>query len=207
MEEYKPNSYKYKNSQREEKKETDEKKVTSIVSGKTKTKKNDVRKFTNAFISEDVGDVKSYVFGDVLIPSLKKLIYDTIKYTMKMLLFSEVKGRKSGSASSPFVSYRNCFDERDPADRFSVASPKGRNVFDYDDIIFTSKGDAEATLMEMDNIIDAYGFVTVMDLYDLAGQTAPYTSNKYGWTSLRNAETIRVRDGYVIKLPRALPID
>ena len=42
---------------------------------------------------------------------------------------------------------------------------------------------------------------------DLVGVTGNYTDNKYGWTNIRNAEVVRVRDGYRIKLPRALPID
>ena len=30
---------------------------------------------------------------------------------------------------------------------------------------------------------------------------------KYGWTDIRNASVIRVRDGYMIKLPKALPLN
>ena len=58
----------------------------------------------------------------------------------------------------------------------------------------------------MDEIIDMYGRVSVADLYDLVGITGNYTDNNYGWTNLASAEPIRVRDGYVIKLPKAMPI-
>ena len=61
---------------------------------------------------------------------------------------------------------------------------------------------------QMLDIIERYGFVTVADVYDMADLTAPYTSNKYGWTNIRNAETMRLRDGgFVLKLPKAMPID
>lgn len=203
MEKYKPNSYAYKESKKEDKEDKEERKINAIVSKETKTKKNDVRKFKNAFISKDVGDVKSYVFGDVLIPSLKKLVYDAIKYTMEMLLFDKSKA----SNSSPFVSYRSYSSDFGSQDRFSNSNIRNTTSFNYDDIIFQTRSDGEATLMEMENIIDSYGIVSVSDLFDLAGQQAPYTSNKYGWTNLRNADVIRVREGYVIKLPRALPID
>ena len=56
----------------------------------------------------------------------------------------------------------------------------------------------------MDDLIETYGLVSVADFYDLVGVTGDYTDNKYGWTDLRNANVIRVRDGYMIKLPRAL---
>ena len=61
----------------------------------------------------------------------------------------------------------------------------------------------------MDDMIDRYGWATVLDLYESAdlGGSAPYTANKYGWTSLRSADIIKVRDGYVIKLPKAMPLD
>ena len=59
----------------------------------------------------------------------------------------------------------------------------------------------------MDDILEKYGMVSVADLYDLVGVTGNYTDNKYGWTNLSNAEIVRVRDGYQIKLPRARVLD
>ena len=41
----------------------------------------------------------------------------------------------------------------------------------------------------------------------LVGVSGNYTDNKYGWTDIRNASVIRVRDGYMIKLPKALPLN
>ena len=70
-----------------------------------------------------------------------------------------------------------------------------------------SEGEAEDVLSRMDELIDTYGVVSVADLYDLVGISCNYTDNKYGWTNLRNAEPVRVRDGYMLKLPKALPID
>ena len=56
--------------------------------------------------------------------------------------------------------------------------------------------------------MEAYGLVRVADFYDLVGVTGNYTDNKYGWTNIRSAEIVRLRDGgYVIKLPRAMQID
>ena len=59
----------------------------------------------------------------------------------------------------------------------------------------------------MDELIEHYGIVSVADLYDLVGITGSYTDNKYGWTDIRTAQVVRVRDGYKIKLPRAIPLD
>ena len=61
--------------------------------------------------------------------------------------------------------------------------------------------------MRMDELISSYRVVSVADFYDLAGITPEYTDNKYGWTDIRSANIVRVRDGYMIKLPRAVPLD
>ena len=60
--------------------------------------------------------------------------------------------------------------------------------------------------MRMDEIMEEYEIVRVADLYDLVGITGDFTDNKYGWTNIRNAEVVRVHDGYKIKMPRAIPI-
>ena len=60
----------------------------------------------------------------------------------------------------------------------------------------------------MDELIATYGVVRVADFYELVGVTGNYTDNKYGWTDIRNASVVRARDGgYIIKLPKAFPID
>ena len=59
----------------------------------------------------------------------------------------------------------------------------------------------------MDELLETYDIVSVADLYDLVGKTCNYTDNKYGWTNLRNAEPVRVRDGWLLKLPKAGPIN
>ena len=55
IDDLKPNSHVY-NEAKKEKELRAEKKVQKVVSGKVKTKKNEVRKFTNLLIS-DVGQV------------------------------------------------------------------------------------------------------------------------------------------------------
>jgi hypothetical protein len=57
----------------------------------------------------------------------------------------------------------------------------------------------------MEELVDQFEVVSVGDFYELAGVAAPnYTVNKYGWTSLRGAQVLRCRDGYIVKLPKAI---
>ena len=201
--EYKPNSNLSKErAAKEEKKE----KLKPVVSGPVKTKKKSgVHKFADIFISEDVSSVKSYIIMDVLVPAVKKAISDIVTNGIDMILYGgNGNGRKTTNAS--YVSY-NRFSSKDDRSRSSVSDARERNGYSYDDILFNTRGDAEDVLAQMDAAIDKYGVVTVADMYDLANLTGRYTDQRYGWTSLRSAEIVRVRDGYVIKLPKSMVID
>lgn len=201
-EEYKSNSHRSKEGKTEAL--TDRKRVEKVVHGRVRTKpKSGVSKITDVFISEDASNVKSYIVMDVLVPAVKKAISDIVRDGIDMILYGESRGRKSSSASG-YVSYRD-YSRSDDRDRFRDS--RSRSSYAHDDIILDSRGEAEEVLTRMDELIDTYGNVSVADLYDLVGKSSEYTDNKYGWTNIRNAEPIRVRDGYMLKLPKALPIN
>lgn len=204
MDDYKPNSHKSREMQQKQLPE-ERKKVDKVVTGIVKTKKkSEIKKFTDVFISEDISNVKTYLLTDVLVPAIKKLVTDIVTDGINMILNGGTsRGRKGSNAS--YVSYRQYSDSRDH-NRYDNES-RGRNGYNYDDIILESRGEAEDVLSRMDELIDMYGTVSVADLYDLVGKSCNYTDNKYGWTNIRNAEPIRVRDGYMLKLPKALPIN
>lgn len=198
MENYPSNSHKARE-------EVAEKKVEKVVSGKTSTKKKSgIRKLSDTFLSEDVGNVKSYIFSEVLLPAAKKLVSDIVTNGIDMLLYGEIKNKKGNSSK---VSYSRYYDDRRDRSR-DYRSPVVRNNFDYDEIIFETRGDAEAVLDAMYDILNQYKVVSVAELYDLASITTHnYTCNNYGWIDLRGSNVVRVRDGYILKLPRALAID
>ena len=204
MSDYKPNSHKYKT----DKKTTQpERKIESVVSGKVKTKKkSEMSKFKNAFISEDVSNVKDYIFMDVLIPAIKKVVSDMVRDGVDMILYGDTKGSNSKSGkSSTYVSYR----EYSSRDRERGRSTRAKTGYTFDDISFEYRGDAEKVLDRMEEIIDTFDSVSVADLYDLVGMSCEYTDNNYGWTELCDrASVIRTRDGsYMLKLPRACRLD
>ena len=200
---YQPNSHKFK----EEKKSnnTTDKKIEKVIKGTAKVKKkSELGKFKDIFISDDAKNVKQYVFLDVLVPAIKKAVSDIVTDGISMILYGETgHGKKSSTASR--VSYRSYYDDR--RDDRCYSENRTRTGYSYDDIILDSRGEAEEVLSRMDELIDTYSMVSVADLYDLIGVTGNYTDNKYGWTNIRNAEVVRVREGYLLKLPKALPIN
>ena len=197
MEEYKSNSHKSKELTKNE----PTKKVVKPIAKATTKKKN---KLAETFISEDASNIKSYILMDVLVPAIKKAVIDIVTDGISMLFYGDTShGNKRSSTSASYVSYNRYSDRDRRDDRTSY----GRSRYSYDDIILQSRGEAEEVLDRMSEMIDTYGIVSVADMYDLVGIATNYTDNKYGWTNLRNAEPIRVSNGYMLKLPKAGPID
>ena len=197
MENYPSNSHKARE-------EVAEKKVEKVVSGKTSTKKKSgIRKLSDTFLSEDVSNVKSYIFSEVLLPAAKKLVSDIVTNGTNMLLYGEIKNKKGNSSK---VSYSRYYDDRSRDYR----SPVVRNNFDYDEIIFETRGDAEAVLDAMYDILNQYKVVSVAELYDLAffKQKTAYGICLSDWSSdVCSSDLIAKAHGYILKLPRALAID
>ena len=200
MAEYTNNSFKAK----EEKKERTEKQAVVSKTPKTR-KKSEIRKAAGLLISEDASTVKDHLFQDVLIPTARDLIVHIIEDTVNIIFYGSTR-QKSGSGGR--IGYASRFDEvRDPRDR-DRDKRRDRTAIEYDDIIFDNRGDAEAVLANMDACLEQYGVVTVLDLFDFAGVTTHnYMADRYGWKNLSTAEVRRIRDGFIIDLPRAFPID
>ena len=182
-----------------------EKKIEKVIKGTAKTKKKtEISKFKDVFIAEDAKNVKSYIVMDVLIPAAKKAVSDIVTNGIDMILYGETGRTKKRTASSG-ISYRDYYSKKD--DRDYRSTTRTRTGYNYDDIVLETRVEAEEVLTRMDEIMDLYGLVTVADLHDLVGITGNYTDQKYGWTNIRSAEAVRVRDGYLLKLPKALPIN
>ena len=184
--------------------------MEKVVTGLAKPqKKSEIRKFTDVFIAEDTSNVKSYILQDVIIPAAKRILDDVIVGSLRMFLYGDRGGSGGGGRTNASkVSYRSYYERENDRRRESTPS-RVRSGFDCNNISFETRGDAEAVLNEMENCIEQYDMVSVADLYDLADVSITNPSaNRYGWTNLATAQIVRERDGgYIIKLPRALPLN
>lgn len=201
MDNYRPNSHKAKAETITAEKKANE--VKKVVKAPVKVKKkNELRKLSDIFIAEDASNVKSYVFMDVIVPAIKNALYDVVVDGIGMILGKSPRGSKQGGGLTERTSYGSFYNRgRD------YEAPRARTDFNIEGITFTTRGDAELVLDELFRELDKYGVVRVGDFYDLAGLSAPYTANDYGWTRLSSADVIRGRDGYYIKMPRPMPIE
>ena len=203
IKEYKPNSHKSKleAKQAEEKRE----KIAAVAKAKVVTKKKN--KLLCSFISDDAVSIKDYIVDEFLIPLVQKTICDIFEEIPKTIFYGKSGRRRSSNSDRvSYTKYSSRRDrDRDYRDR-DRDSYRRTDIFDSTDIIFDSRGEAEKVLAVMDEIMQEYEIVRVADLNDLAGVSCDFPANDYGWTNIRNARVVHVRDGWVIEMPRAVSI-
>lgn len=193
------NSNKFPDRQKDT--QIEKKKVDKVISGNVKTKKKSgLKQLANNMFAEDCESVKSYILMEVLLPTISDGVVDILKKSIDAIF-----GRKSNKSDSRAsrVSYRSYYDDANNRRDYDRA----RTRYDYNDIIFDTRGEAEEVLERMDELVDTYGNASVADFYDLVGVTGKYTDNKYGWKDIHTAKIVRVSgDGYMIKLPMVTPL-
>lgn len=195
MENYASNSHKSKETI-----SVNDKKIMPKANGTIK-KKSEAGKLAGLFVAGDIASAKSYIIEDVLIPTLKNAVSEMVRNGIDILLFGETRKSNNSRSAASRVSYTNYYNGCS-----SSRSSERSSVCNYDDIIFPSRGDAEVVLDGLNDIIQAYGFASVADLYELANITASnYTYANYGWTEIINVSPARVPEGYILRLPRVTP--
>lgn len=201
-----PNSHKYN-----EEKEL-EKRVPQVVTSEVKTRPRSLgRKFSDIFFDQDVGDIKSYLFIEVFVPAIKNLIMDIVNQGLGMKFYGNSRGYYSKPSNNqtqktPYGTfYRGGNGPQQPQNRPKPDYNRVSNTFD--DIILETKGEAIQVIDVLQEAINTYGQVTVADLYDAVGRSSSnFTDNSFGWFDLRTARPIRVRDGYLLDLPRPVSL-
>lgn len=202
MDEYKPNSDKAREA-------ASEKKVEKVTSGKTQThQKSEAQKLANSFIVDDLKNIARRILMEVLIPDLKKAISSTLKNGVDIALYGEVNPNQSGKKGvAEKVSYQGRYERESERNRNDYITNR-KNDYDYDDVSFEFREDAEAVLDSMYDLIDHFGIVSIADFYELAGiSTDNYTLNRYGWRNLSGSTVVNVRGEYRLKLPRPRPFN
>lgn len=188
-----------KESQQREKKD-------KVISGTVTVKKPSLgKKFANVFFGAEITDVKGYL-RDTLIQATKCMFLDGLS----MLFFNTPTGRMGSLMGRGNVQ---------PSFNYSYTSNRGQTVSNksqqqntstlpaYDEFNFNTKDDAETVLTSLIECINQYGKVSVNDLYDMVGMTAPWSDVYWGWTNLSSATTRRDYQGYRLVLPKPIRIN
>ncbi len=184
------------------------------LEGKVKTKRSLMKSVKDEFVNEDAPSIGNYILFDILFPALRDLVADIGHSTIDLAMGGRGYGRPRRSYNSydrrdSYISYNRMYDDRRPRRRDRDDDRYERNRSrDLDDLIFESRRDAEDCLERMIDRLERYGCVSVADLYDIIGETVfgDWTKDDWGWEDLSTARIRKVRDGWLLDLPRVRPI-
>jgi len=187
-----------------------EKKVEKVVSGGVIQRKKPLSKrFVETFIAASPAAVGSMVLWDVLIPLARDAAIDAGQEFVAGIFGGgsasgrrRVGSRSTLSSNSPTrVAYDKISTSIARKPERSVSN-RARTAHNFDDIVLETRVEAEEVIDQLFELVSKYGLASVADLYGLLGVTANYTDEKYGWTDLRGSKPVKVREGYLLDLPR-----
>lgn len=193
------------------------KKIEQVVSGEVSRRKKTLgRRFKEIFIGGDSKSVLNYIFMDVLVPQAKEMITEAASQGFEKLIYGDSRpgGRRIGprpSGPSGYTSYnRYAARGNNPIGR-SVREERLPTVQlraqEFDDILLATRIEADTVLERMFDCLRDFQSVSISDLYQMVGISGSYMDHKWGWVDLHGASVMRVRDGYILNLPKPQPLD
>jgi hypothetical protein len=186
------------------------KKIETVVTGEvTRRKKPLGKRFMETFVGGDINTVASYVVLQVLIPAAKDMMSDAVSQGIDRMLFGESRSPSRSHSSRPtgtngYVSYNRMSANkptRNGLDEFA-RRPERRSSHDFDEIILATRAEAEEVIDRLFDLVSQYEQATVADLLELVGVTSNHVDHKWGWTDIRGAGVTKIRNGYLLDLPK-----
>ena len=178
--------------------------IKKVVTGEVKTHKpSPFKRFKENFVEEDSSTVRQYIFFDVILPGIKNIIADSLINTINMLLFGEGKAKSNvkRTGSRSIIHYDKPSYRQESRPKRTISS-SAKSKHDFDEVIMESRGEAEEVLSQLVDLTVDYEEANLSDFYGLVGITPSYNDEKWGWRDLSASSVKRVRDGYIIDLPK-----
>lgn len=203
------------NSRRPARARDEPKQIERVVStGVVQRKTPATKRLTKHLFGDNPRSILEFVLEDVLRPAAKATIAEAVHGSTDRLVYGDSRGRggSRGYVSSPGHTPYNRISSsggRGRDDDRRDISRRARTRHDFGEIILKGRGEAEEVLDRLDDLAERYDAATVSDLYELVGVSSNYTDDKWGWTPqmLRSARPVRVREGFLLDLPKPEPID
>ena len=174
----------------------DKKEIVPVAKARVK-RESTARKVVGEIIREDARSVGETVLWDVIIPTVKNLISDTVTRGIESMLYGDSRPR-SRSNYSDYSGYSRPKGSRDrPAERRERRSARQAEP-ERNEIIFDSRSDANDVIDRMSDLIDQYGQASLADLNALIGASSHFIDDNWGWTDMGSFNVRQVRDGFML---------
>jgi hypothetical protein len=183
------------------------KEIKAVVSGAKKVKRPATRRFMDYLIAESPKAIAKKVLDEVVVPRVKAGIEQAFNEFLSGMLWNNSMNRPpSNLVSGPMlrgggVNY-NVISSQQSSLQQARQATVSQSSGNYQDLVLPNQEYAETLLANLIELMNTYRVVAVADLYELAGQTPAISDNSYGWMSLDTARISKVREGFLLELPR-----
>ena len=175
----------------------EKKEIVSVAKARVK-RETTAKKVVGEIIREDARSVGETVLWDVIIPTVKNLISDTVTRGIESMLYGGDSRPRSRSSYSDYSGYSRPKGTRDrPAERRERRSARHAEP-ERNEIIFDTRSDANDVIDRMSDLIDQYGQVSLADLNALIGASSNFIDDNWGWTDMGSFDVRQVRDGFML---------
>lgn len=160
----------------------------------------------NALFSENPKQLGSQIGKDVIIPRIKAGFEEALNSFLAGILWGNSANRPmSNLVRHPMLrgnltGYSQMSTQN--AQQLQARAPVQQSSGNYEDICVKELHDAEVLLAHIYDILNQYNVVCVGDLYEKAGIITAPSDSSFGWLSLQGAQISKIREGYVLELPR-----
>lgn len=184
-----------------------------IISGTAVQRKKTMgRKITETFTSDDAQGVGTYILLEVILPSVKDMVVDAGKQALDKIFYGNQATSRRSSSRPNHVGYNNMYKSNQGTTTLSsgggrTISQRARATHNWDEVILTDRGEAEDVLDSLGALIEQYDQASVADLYDFVGITGSFADEKWGWTDLRGASVSKIREGWLLNLPKCIELN
>lgn len=185
--------------------------VKPVVESPVSVRKKRNNKLLKLIFAQDFNDIKSGLIKEYVEPKAKDLSWsfiqagiDLVTNAFRMMVYEDYKPVDRGKLPAERYSYSNYYSYPYSQPYANRPAPTMASELNYDEFTYSSRGEAEAVLTELKNLIARCRCATVLDLYNLSNvSTSNYTFQDWGWTDLNFAEVRQSPQGYIIALPKA----
>ena len=210
MEQYPSNTLKERNKpQGQQQKPKPE--LKCVVSGKSKPVPKSIWSKVFVGIKPTSGQtMKEFIFDEIVTPLIQRAVVEGVTGAINFLVKGDAYADRKDiqKFGKSYINYNGISSGKPNGGNNYVYSGKNTGM-DIENVWFESRADAQRVLDEMNGAIAQYDILTVNGFYDIIGRTSIIdpSNERFGWSDLRNAYVTAFRGGWVLHLPRPLPID
>lgn len=198
------------NSQKAKAPDAPREKLEPVTSAETvrRRKKGLGRKFKQTFFGGSARGAAEDTVAEVIVPAIRDLVFESLHNTIDRLIYGDRVSRPrrpSGIITNQptgRVNYGQYSSPQQTQATQRTVTRKHRAHHDMSELVVPTRDEANAVLDRMYDILSQSGDVQVAHLYELTGIRPEFTDQKFGWTSLKGAKAVPLRQGgFYLDLP------